>query len=112
MTIKADTIHISQPISIHYKLRLLARVVAITQPITMNITSADLFGSAGIEPWTYSEKLVYLDDGLTVRERKFGLVEILEEDIARSLDKISCEPAVLPASVEKVPGSNPLTSES
>jgi hypothetical protein len=32
------------------------------------------FSSSPIETWTYSEKLVYLDDGLTMKERRFGLV--------------------------------------
>jgi hypothetical protein len=36
-----------------------------------------------IEPYTYSEKQIYLDDGLTLRERKFGLVEIIDENVAR-----------------------------
>ncbi len=76
MTIKADTIYISQPLHIHYKLKLLGRVVAITQPITMNLEASDLFSSAPVEPWAYSEKLVDMEDGLTMRERRFGLVSM------------------------------------
>jgi hypothetical protein len=40
VTIKADTVHTSSPLSIHYQLKVLARVVAITHPITMNMTAS------------------------------------------------------------------------
>ena len=63
---KADTIYISEPISIHYKLILVGRVVAITQPITMQLDASFLFGSNIVEPWAYSEKLIYMDDQVSV----------------------------------------------
>ena len=63
---KADTIYITEPISIHYKLTLVGRVVAITQPITMHLEASFLFGAAAVEPWAYSEKLIYMDDQVGV----------------------------------------------
>jgi hypothetical protein len=102
VTVKADTIYISQPISIHYRLTLVGRVVAITQPISMTMTSALLFESPTIESWTYSEKQIHLDDQISMRERRFGLVDILDENVERSFDQSSCQPAVIPAALENV----------
>jgi len=39
---------------------------------------------------------------MTMRERSFGLVEIFDEDVPRSFDPLSCQPAVTPATTEKV----------
>ena len=38
VVIKADTIITTKPFSVHYKLKLIGRVVAISHPITMNMT--------------------------------------------------------------------------
>ena len=102
VTIKADTIHISQPMHITYQLKLYGRVVAITNPITMNMTSAGLFSSSPVEKWTFSERLVYLDEGITMRERRFGLVEIFDEAEPRTFDPTLCQPALTAATTEKV----------
>ncbi len=99
---KADTIHISQPLTIHYRLRLVGRVVAVTHPITMNMTSAFLFGLQPVEPWTYSEKHIYIDDQITMRERQFGLVEILDENVEIAFEQGYCQPAVISATTENV----------
>jgi hypothetical protein len=55
-----------------------------------------------MEPWAFSNKLIYLDDGVTLRERKFGLVEIIDENVAEAFDTDSCRPAVTQATAEKV----------
>jgi hypothetical protein len=103
VTIKADTIYTSQPMSIHYKLQLVARVVAIDHPITMIMTSAFVFSPTPIESWTYSEKLINLADQITLRERRFGLVEILDEGLVNpAMNEVSCEAATIPATAEKV----------
>jgi len=71
----------------------------------MNLTSSFLLGSEPpTEPWTYSEKLIQIDEQITLRERRFGLIEILDESLLETASKASscCEPAVVPATVENV----------
>jgi hypothetical protein len=60
--VKADTIYISESIRIHYKLKLVGRVVAISKPITMYTDTSFIFGNATVEPWAYSEKLIFMAD--------------------------------------------------
>jgi hypothetical protein len=67
-------------LTIHYKLKLFGRVVALSYPITMNMTHNDMFDStAVVEPWTFSEKHVSLGEKVVVRERRFGYVFIIDE---------------------------------
>jgi hypothetical protein len=37
-----------------------------------------------------------------MRERRFGLVDILDENVERSFDQSSCQPGVIPAALENV----------
>ena len=43
VTVKADTIYLSRPLKIHYRLKLAGRVVAILYAIKMNMTTSYVF---------------------------------------------------------------------
>ena len=60
------------------------------------------FSSSPTETWTYSEKQIFLDDQITMRERRFGLIEIYDENIAQFFDATSCHPANITATPEMV----------
>ena len=72
--IKADTVFISEPITINYNLIIKARIVSLDHEISMKLTSGQ-FSNADFR--TKYEKNVIFGEELTVRNRRFGLLTII-----------------------------------
>ncbi len=74
--VQADTVYMSSPMHLTYKLFINARKVSINQALSMEM---DWQAFIDDEAWTNQEKYIYIDQDLTVRYRKFGQVEVLDE---------------------------------
>ena len=92
VTIKADTVFISEPIKINYNLKIRARIVSIDKKITMNMTM-NQFNQG--EMRTSYEKAGNFSAITQVRHRKFGLVDIVDFDPGTSQD--SCKKLLVPS---------------
>ena len=85
VTIWADSVIISTPITVSYKTVIKARKVSIDKKITMNITREQLLEKDGsVEVWVMKEEHINIRN-LAMRSRKFGLIEILDERPKASL---------------------------
>jgi len=93
VTVQADTVVISRPITIDYKLKIRARQVILSQPLTM-VMNANDFSRQGRLRAQY-EKSVLFGSSTTVRHRQFGLVDIVDKH-GRPEDKV-CQPLTLNA---------------
>ena len=76
VTIMADTVYISKPISISYKLKIRARIVSIDQQLSMKM-SADQFHSQSKLRTHYEQAIVFSKE-TKVRHRHYGLVSIVD----------------------------------
>ena len=82
VTVKADTVYTSTPLTITYKLVIKARVVSITEAITMHIAKNSFFSSpTSSEPFAKAERHYYLGYGnpVLMRKRNFGSMDIFSE---------------------------------
>ena len=85
VTIYADTIYMTRPLETPYFLNMRARIVSISHPITMvyDRNRKGLPESDGI-----LSKYVKLSNGLVMRQRKFGLIDIVDKhDIVQTSSK-------------------------
>ena len=94
--IKADTVYMSAPVTINYKLELHARVVSLQHPIQMSMTKDEFLQSVDLESWAAKEE--YFTVGKVLMNRKQqGLVTIvrnIEKIILQSTQSI-CHPNVI-----------------
>ena len=93
VTIRADTVYTSTPLTISYNLKIVARVASISEPVAM-VVSKDTF-SADDSFKTMFEKEVQITPTLTMRHRKFGLLDILDQAVSVS-DTIASSDACSP----------------
>ena len=93
VTIKADTIYMSAPVEINYKLNLIGRAVSLAHPIKMNMTKEMFFDTSEIEAWAEKEEF-YTVGKVVMNKKTFGLVTILKNVAEYSAtDKTSvCQP--------------------
>ena len=88
VTIKADTVYMSQPLSINYKLIIRARVVSIDHALTMEMP-ADMFKENEMRI-NYDQHVLF-NNQTRVRHRQFGLVDIV--DVAPESAPQTCYPS-------------------
>ena len=107
VTIWADSVVVSAPITVSYRTIIKARRVSIDQKITMNITRELLLDSElEVEAWAMKEEHVTIKD-LHMRSRKFGLLEVLDEvPQSHMISSKKCQPAVKNAIAESLDLSN------
>ena len=74
VTIFADTVYMEEPLEIFYNLTIRARIVAITHPITL--TYDKNFYNL---PREMLERHVSFEDKLVMRQRRFGLIDIMDQ---------------------------------
>ena len=92
--IKADTVVISEPIEINYKLKIRARIVSIDKAIKMKIPLQEF--KDGHTRTSYKKKVVFSEE-THLRHRQFGLVDILDLAPRNQIDESACSPlSVLP----------------
>ena len=77
VTIKADTIYTSKPITINHKLNIQARVVSLSYPITMNMTKESFLNNKNLEAWAAKEEFYHVGKVL-MNKRSYGLLTILQ----------------------------------
>ena len=96
VTIKADTVYISKPLSIAYKLSIQARVVSLPYPITMNMTKDSFLSDETLEAWAVKEEFYYVGKVL-MNKRSYGLLTILQNsDQQAGFKKNSiCKPNII-----------------
>ena len=80
VTIKADTVYMSAPVTIHHHLNIQARVVALDFPISMNITKEIFSENPSVEAWAHKEEYYYVGKVLMNR-KSFGLVTVLQSAV-------------------------------
>ena len=76
VTIMADTVYMSRPISISYKLRIRARIVSIDKQLVMKIPAGQFHSQANLR--THYEQTVLFSKETIVRYRQYGLVSIVD----------------------------------
>ena len=80
VNIKADTVYISAPVTIHHHLNIQARVVALDFPISMNMSKEIFSENPSVEAWANKEEYYYV--GKVLMNRKcFGLVTVLQSAV-------------------------------
>ena len=77
VTIKADTVYMSSPVTISHHLNIQARVVALDYPITMNMTKHMFTSNPEVEAWAHKEENYFVGKVL-MNKRTFGLVTVLQ----------------------------------
>ena len=99
VTVYADTVYMTEPMNITYKLNIRTRVASISHPISMffNRTEKELPKMDGIEV-----KYINFSSGfLMMRQRTFGLVDIIDKhDIVPTSSK--CQPLVVESSNKNI----------
>ena len=89
VVIKADTVYMSKPLQIFYNLTIRARIVTINYPLSMVIRK-DQFKL--LKTTFMEENLIVFRNNLTMRHRKYGLIEIFDvksQNISRKIDKLT-----------------------
>ena len=88
VVIRADTVVISKPVIISYRLEIVARLVVIDHSLTMHIPITKFKRQKYV---TKFEKHFKFKDTL-IRQRKFGLIEIVDEAPKFFDDSKNCQP--------------------
>ena len=76
VTIMADTVYMSRPISISYKLRIRARIVSIDKQLLMKMPAGQFHSQAKLR--THYEQTVLFSKETMIRHRHYGLVSIVD----------------------------------
>ena len=76
VNINADTVHMTKPTMIHFRLRVTTRKMAIDKPISMKMSRDQL--TTNDAPWTMKEEIIDTS-GVLMRNRTFGLIQVLDE---------------------------------
>ena len=84
VTVKADTIYLTSPITVNYKLNLMGRIVSLSEPITMNMSRTAFLDMEERDAWAQKEELYTV--GRVVMDRKqFGLVTVLRDSLLKPI---------------------------
>jgi len=97
--LKADTVFITEPVTIDYRLTIHARVVALNTSVHMSMSkNRFLYNNDGnLESWAFKEETVSVGK-VIMRTRKFGLIEIVDqlpEDASPSAPNDYCKPVFI-----------------
>ena len=96
--LKADTVFITEPLTIDYRLTIHARVVALNTSIQMLMSKNNfLYNSNELEPWAFKEETVSVGK-VIMRTRRFGLIDIVDhlpEDATPSVPNDYCKPVFI-----------------
>jgi len=111
VTIKADTVHMTAPITISHKLEIEARIVSLTYPITMNMTREDFVNDIGLKSWAFKEEVYVIDAHenhlmlnmtqdnyvydkyVSLNKKSYGLISILRSGDEESNPNDMCQPS-------------------
>lgn len=87
--VKADSVYMSRPLSISYNLKIRARVVSLEHEITMELTKSQF--STGNFRTKYINKVVF-GNSLIMRNRRMGLIDIVDHFPEEDVTDDQCEP--------------------
>ena len=100
VNINADTVHITNPTAIDFRLRVTTRKMAIDKPISMKMSRDQL--TTNDAPWTMKEEIIDTS-GVLMRNRTFGLIEVLDEyQPSTHRSNGICKPARLNVITDKI----------
>ncbi len=91
VTIKADTVFLSEPMDINYRLKIRARIVSIDKKITMGMPLNELQNE--MELSTHFETRFVFSNQTLMRHRQFGLIDIIDEAPVQVPHK-HCQPSI------------------
>ena len=77
VVIRADTVHITSPMTINHHLEIHARVVSINHPITMNMTKSQFIETKDLESWASKEE-VYTVSNVVMHRKSYGFITIIQ----------------------------------
>ena len=89
--IRADTVYMTNPLVITYNLTITARIVSINYPLKMVFDKKD-FKLTNTRTMTLSERHVLFNDGLIMRQRVFGFIDIIDMlplNLSKNVDILS-----------------------
>ena len=76
VNINADTVHITNPTAMDFRLRVTTRKMIVDKPISMKMSRDQLTTNEAL--WTMKEEIIDTS-GVLMRNRTFGLIEVLDQ---------------------------------